>query len=689
MKLRFLTIFIFLTLCGFTAEPGFSLNFDGSGGYGKLGEVLKDTRTISFWFKPNYTIGNSGGQLAQTFLMRDANSKSLFWEGETGIFIEGSGSTDAGKIVFRCSSPLQSYEVVSDRDEWKSNVWYHVAAVVHPTEGLMLFINGVKQSDTEPLVTEIYTRNEGPTGVCFLGKWNTTENYFLNCELEELCFYDDALTTTEIREQMCKVKTGITMLKDYYQFNSKSVNSLTSTGTASGTTILYNVLYGDYKKSSAPVGQASTYLYPGLWSAQTLGMTMEYSIAVDSIQSLADGMHIYYNYDNSNPAGPLNRGVFGVWFTDPQSQYSVEIDFHSLSPVCDSCAFLQSRDDPSKSGWHDRSGYLGNCRFRIEQESMIARAYREEYRVIDSLELELGLDDTVVACSGERSYLSPNSYPGATYVWDDTVHQQILLVDQPGYHTVEVDYKGCRKEQMVYVEIHKSPEFQLPRDTAICEGDTLWLTAPIDSAQYLWIGFFTGRKFAITAAGTYNLIITKGKCSHKDEITVDIIPKFSFDLGPDTLLCLGQTYTMNLPQNGVNYSWNDGSDQTSRELFNAPGTYWVYGWNRCFEHSDTIRVDYEECDCEIYIPNSFTPNGDQVNDLFHPVTGCYYEEFDLDIQNRWGEIVYKMRSLEDGWDGTFRGQPAPEGVYTYRIKYKKYSWQAESKYDYGTFNLIR
>jgi gliding motility-associated-like protein len=66
----------------------------------------------------------------------------------------------------------------------------------------------------------------------------------------------------------------------------------------------------------------------------------------------------------------------------------------------------------------------------------------------------------------------------------------------------------------------------------------------------------------------------------------------------------------------------------------------------------------------IFYPTAFTPNGDNLNDLFN-VFGQYIVTFEMNIFNRWGELVFNSTALDLGWDGTFRSNPMPEGTYTF------------------------
>jgi gliding motility-associated-like protein len=70
---------------------------------------------------------------------------------------------------------------------------------------------------------------------------------------------------------------------------------------------------------------------------------------------------------------------------------------------------------------------------------------------------------------------------------------------------------------------------------------------------------------------------------------------------------------------------------------------------------------------EIFAPNAFTPNADGYNDEFY-LKGVFIGEFQLMIFDRWGKKVFESRDLYQGWDGTYKGQSAPEGVYTFVAK---------------------
>jgi gliding motility-associated-like protein len=66
----------------------------------------------------------------------------------------------------------------------------------------------------------------------------------------------------------------------------------------------------------------------------------------------------------------------------------------------------------------------------------------------------------------------------------------------------------------------------------------------------------------------------------------------------------------------------------------------------------------------LFYPTAFTPNGDNLNDVFN-VYGQFITEFEMNIFNRWGELLFTTKDLTQGWDGTYRGNAMPEGTYTF------------------------
>ncbi len=99
-------------------------------------------------------------------------------------------------------------------------------------------------------------------------------------------------------------------------------------------------------------------------------------------------------------------------------------------------------------------------------------------------------------------------------------------------------------------------------------------------------------------------------------------------------------------------------------------------------------ITYKE-NFTLYIPNTFSPNSDGINDVFNPVIyKTIPESFELLIFNRWGQLVFETNEIDASWDGTFKNEQAQIDTYIYKVIYKLYN----DPYIYrqkGHVNLIR
>ena len=88
----------------------------------------------------------------------------------------------------------------------------------------------------------------------------------------------------------------------------------------------------------------------------------------------------------------------------------------------------------------------------------------------------------------------------------------------------------------------------------------------------------------------------------------------------------------------------------------------------------------------IYVPNTFTPNGDGLNDSFG-VIGEAIKDFSMVIYNRWGQKVFETENANNKWDGTFNGNISPQDSYTYILSAQGPTGKKETRK--GAFNLIQ
>lgn len=94
-------------------------------------------------------------------------------------------------------------------------------------------------------------------------------------------------------------------------------------------------------------------------------------------------------------------------------------------------------------------------------------------------------------------------------------------------------------------------------------------------------------------------------------------------------------------------------------------------------------------DVMLYVPNTFTPDGDKFNETWRVyVDGIDIYNFSLFIYNRWGEIIWESHDPEAEWDGTYGGKPVPEGMYIWVLRVADYTTDKKHEFK-GHINLLR
>ncbi len=315
-----------------------------------------------------------------------------------------------------------------------------------------------------------------------------------------------------------------------------------------------------------------------------------------------------------------------------------------------------------------------------------------------------GFEDVVI-CPGGQFQLEVSG--GSSYSWspgtglsNPNIPNPIASPDETTTYIVEVQ-DDCNIPFFDTITVFIDGDtvfFELGEDTTLCEGNGLLLDATsfgMDTVEYQWSTFTSESTFFADNPGTYSVTVTVDQyCVSEDKVTLQYIPLPKVDLGPDLLLCYGQTHTLDATffDPDVDYFWNDGSADPVQVVTEPGGLFSIALSNECGMAEDLILIEYDDCE-DIFFPNVFSPNNDGINDVFIPFDGGDVETITvLQVYDRWGSLVYEAQNFKPndfgmGWNGEIGGEDAPAGVYTWWAEVIFRNWTKELKK--GDLTLIR
>jgi gliding motility-associated-like protein len=297
-------------------------------------------------------------------------------------------------------------------------------------------------------------------------------------------------------------------------------------------------------------------------------------------------------------------------------------------------------------------------------------------------------------CTGDTLQLLAKD--GATFLWTGPMNfsstdqnpsiPMAETINNGIYYVTATSTKGCISEDSIIVTLVKSPTVNAGNDTEICEGNSIQLysTASNNVTTYQWSpsaglsGTAIPNPLASPSQTTlYLLTVSDQHCNASDSILIKVNKRPTADAGPDNVIIKGHTATLNGAAGGtdVSYLWTPRvniTGTTSLTPVAMPATTQFYTLNvfsnkGCGSATDQTLVKVYQ---QLYIPNAFTPNGDGLNDTWEIETLQAYPGAEVKVYNRFGQIVFDNQGSNIGWDGRFRGEPLPAGVFVYVIDLK-------------------
>lgn len=293
--------------------------------------------------------------------------------------------------------------------------------------------------------------------------------------------------------------------------------------------------------------------------------------------------------------------------------------------------------------------------------------------------------DTAV-CIGQTVLLNAGN-PGSTYQWSTGASTQTITVSTTGLYWVDVTSGSCTFRDSIDVQVIAVQQPDLGPDTAVCPGVLLNFSGNDPNTTYTWSDGSVGPTFSTDSAGTYWVTASIGNCALSDTVMITYLA--SVELGSTLSLCeVEQGVVLDAGNPGSQYLWNTGAT-TQTIVISEAGTYYVdvINTSNCALR-DTIEVIGELGGGTLYTPNTFTPNGNGNNDVFY-AKGTGIVEFNMQIYDRWGMLLFTCDDILQGWDGRYMGNPVQQDTYVVKIQYKTECGDGRSYRVIRHVNVIR
>lgn len=256
---------------------------------------------------------------------------------------------------------------------------------------------------------------------------------------------------------------------------------------------------------------------------------------------------------------------------------------------------------------------------------------------------------------------------------------------------------GCIGYDTMNIQMYDIPMIDLDPFYYLCDTGLVSVTATLPNAtSFTWDNAMTGAT-VILGEGVYT--VTGIAVCEVQASTEIVVGQVDFSLGDDRHICHDDVVFMSPLINSLDSIrwWNDGSTSntfTYDEAFSFNDTLSIvataYG---CGDVTDTVTLFVDDCNCPFFVPNTFTPNGDEHNNNVNIEHECLFEDFEFRIYNRWGEVIFESFTADFEWDGTYGvgGRPVQDGTYVWQAIYK-YSYNQERTEVYtrtGHINVLR
>jgi gliding motility-associated-like protein len=304
----------------------------------------------------------------------------------------------------------------------------------------------------------------------------------------------------------------------------------------------------------------------------------------------------------------------------------------------------------------------------------------------------------VTVCEGLTVTASGSG--AATYTWNNGVLNGVPFTPAASgvYSVTGTDANGCESTDQLTVNVSPTPlvNFAASATEGCVPLEVTFINTGTVGADCNWT---ISNGTTLNGCGPVGAVFNADGCS---DVTLTVTSNDGC-VGSQTIanmICVEDLPIAEFTSNPTNFSTNDPVVNFQNSSTGATSYLWTFGQNLgtstqvdpTFDFSgessnqevelialtplgcaDTAYgfVEYLE-DIILYVPNSFTPDGDMFNQTFTPVFTSGYDpyNFGMYIFNRWGELIFETHNAEIGWDGTYGGKYVQDGTYSWKIEFK-------------------
>lgn len=245
---------------------------------------------------------------------------------------------------------------------------------------------------------------------------------------------------------------------------------------------------------------------------------------------------------------------------------------------------------------------------------------------------------------------------------------------------------GCDSIRTLNLSVLDIPKITLDANKEVCSGQNVSLAPSVTPItvplSYKWSTGEILSTISVSQSGVYSVTVANGICFNtaSTRVAVNQLPT----IAPNETICLeSAAVTLNSGASATNltYLWKPTNSTAPTLVVSQPGNYSVTITSQAgCQASRSIDVRASGfCGATVFAPDLFTPNGDQMNDMFR-VTVVDGVPIRLTIYDRWGSVIYSEENSNPRWDGTYKGDKCLAGVYPYVLTYKSLSGDAVLHY---------